>query len=180
MMSSRNAESTQKVTITGRIHFRMMSIVHETFYGLVRDPYKALTAAGLKPGQRVLEVGCGPGFFTIPAAKMVGESGSICALDISPVAVKHVKQKIVAEGVTNVKVIVADAAKTGLPDQNFDLSFVFGLAHPIGNMGKIWAELHRLLKPGGILSVEGRLLPPSKFFHLPDRQGRIIRFRRIG
>jgi len=46
----------------------MMSFVHEDMYRVFRDPYKVLKAAGLKPGQEALEVGCGPGFFTIPAA----------------------------------------------------------------------------------------------------------------
>jgi D-arabinose 1-dehydrogenase-like Zn-dependent alcohol dehydrogenase len=72
-----------------RLSFRMMSFVHETLYGLFRDPYKALKAAGLEPGQKVLEVGCGPGHFTIPAAEIVGDKGSVLALDVNPLAVAH-------------------------------------------------------------------------------------------
>jgi len=69
----------EKMSRTNKLHFRMMSFVHETLYGLFRDPYKVLKAAGLEPGQRALEVGCGPGFFTIPAARIVGEEGSVLA-----------------------------------------------------------------------------------------------------
>jgi len=168
------------MSITNKVHFKMMSLVHETLYGLFRDPYQALNAAGLKPGQKVLEVGCGPGFFTIPAARIVGEEGSVYALDINPLAVERVQQKIEQEGVTNVKTILADAVQTGLPDQSFDLIFVFGLAHPIGGMENILTELHRLLKPAGILSVEGRIWPPSELFHPVKRQGRIFQFRKNG
>jgi predicted methyltransferase len=57
--------------------FRGICFVHETLYGLFRDPYKALDAAGLEAGQDVLEVGCGPGFFTVPAARIVGKDGSV-------------------------------------------------------------------------------------------------------
>jgi ubiquinone/menaquinone biosynthesis C-methylase UbiE len=157
----------------------MMSLIHETLYGLFRDPYKALSAAGLEPGQNILEVGCGPGFFTTPASRIVGEAGSVLALDVNPLAVEHVQQKIKTEGVTNARIMLANAAQTDLPSQNFDLAFLFGLAHPIGNMGKIWSELHRLLKPGGTLSVEGRLQPPDELFQPMARHGRISQFKRV-
>jgi len=101
--------SLKKMSHTNKLHFKMMSFVHETLYGLFRDPYKVLRAAGLEPGQKVLEVGCGPGFFTIPAARIVGEEGSVLAFDINPVAVEHVRRKIEEAGATNARVIVADA-----------------------------------------------------------------------
>ena len=167
-----------KMSRANRLHFRMMSFVHETLYGLFRNPYKVLDAAGLEPGQRVLEVGCGPGFFTIPAAHIVGEKGSVLALDINPAAVEHVRRKIREADVTNAEVILADAASTGLPAASFDLAFVFGFARPRGDMTTIWRELHRLLKPRGILSVEGRIRPPEELFEFSKRQGRISQFRK--
>ena len=168
------------MSISDKVHFKMMSFVHETLYSLFRDPYQVLNAAGLKPGQEVLEVGCGPGFFTIPAARMVGEKGSVHTMDINPLAMERVQQKIEKEGVTGVKTILADAAQTGLPNQSFDLVFIFGFAHPIGGMEAIWPELHRLLKPAGILSVEGRLRLSSELFHPVKRQGRISQYRKVG
>jgi ubiquinone/menaquinone biosynthesis C-methylase UbiE len=180
-MTAKLASTTRKeTTIADRVHFKMMSFVHETLYGVFRDPYKVLDAAGLQPGQRVLEVGCGPGFFTVPAARIAGEEGGVCALDISPLAVDHVQRKVRAEGATNVEIVLADAARTELPDQSFDLAFVFGFANPIGGMEAIWAELYRLLRPAGTLAVEGQLQPPSKLFAPVKRQGRIAQFRKIG
>jgi ubiquinone/menaquinone biosynthesis C-methylase UbiE len=163
-----------------RVSFKMMSFVHEILYGLFRDPYKVLNAAGLEAGQKVLEVGCGPGFFTIPVARIVGEEGSVLALDVNPLAVEHVQQKIETEDVTHAKAILANAVRTDLPDQSFDLTFVFGFARPIGGMEAIWLELHRLLKVGGTLSVEGRLRPPDRLFQPVKRQGRISQFRKVG
>jgi len=159
-------------------HFRMMSFVHETLYGVFRDPYRVLRAAGLRPGQRVLEVGCGPGFFTVPAAEIVGKEGSVRAIDVNPLAVERVRGKIQQAGVSNAEAARADAARTGLPDGSFDLVFVFGLARPIGRLEAIWAELHRVLKPGGVLSIEGRLYPPDELFHPVRRRGRISLFKR--
>ena len=168
------------MSIAERMHFRMMSLVHETLYGLFRDPYELLEATGLRPGQKVLEVGCGPGFFTIPAARIVGDEGSVHALDITPLAVNRVEQKIEAAPVTNVKTVLADAARTGLPDESFDLIFVFGFGHTAGNREKIRSELHRLLKPQGILATERLLWPPGGFFEPLKQQGEICQFRKVG
>ncbi len=165
---------------TNEMNFKMMSFVHETLYGLFRDPYNALHDAGLEAGQSVLEVGCGPGFFTVPAARIVGDGGAVIALDINPVAVEHVRRKIQQAGVTNAKVIVANAGETDLPEQSFDLIFVFGFARAVGGMAVIWPELYRLLKPGGTLAVEGRLRPPGRLFEAGQRRGRIAEFRKLG
>jgi len=167
------------MSLSDKVHFKMMSLVHETLYGLFRDPYEALDAAGLEPGKKVLEVGCGPGFFTIPASRIVGEEGSVCALDISPLAVERVRRKIEKEGATNVETILADATQTGLPAQSFDLIFVFGLARPVGDMESVLIELRRLLKPSGILSIEGRPWPSNELFYPVERQGRISQFRKV-
>jgi ubiquinone/menaquinone biosynthesis C-methylase UbiE len=171
-----NEEVKQMVSVSDKIHFGIMSLVHETLYGLFRDPYPALKAAGLEPGQKVLEVGCGPGFFTLPAAKMVGENGSVHTLDVSPLAIEKVQQKIAQAGATNVKTLLTDAAQTGLPAQSFDLAFLFGLAHPRGGLDGILAELQRVLKPTGILAVEGRQQIPEALFYPLKRQGRISQF----
>ena len=168
------------MTRKGKTSFRMMSFVHETLYGLLRDPYKALQAAGLESGQRVLEIGCGPGFFTIPASRIVGEGGGVIALDVNPLAVEHVQRKIDESGMANVEAMVASAAQTDLPDQAFDLIFLFGLARPIGDIQAIWTEVHRLLKPEGTVTVEGRLRPPGGLFQPMTRDGRISRFRKAG
>jgi len=165
--------------LSDRLHFKMMSFVHETLYGLFRDPYEALDAAGLKEGQRVLEVGCGPGFFTVPAAKVVGETGSVCALDISPLAIDRVRLKIEKACGTNVETILADAAHTGLPDASFDLIFVFGFDRNVRQMGNILPELHRLLKPAGTLATEGQLWRSSDLFREDNRQDRKSQFGKV-
>ncbi|KPL03177.1 MAG: hypothetical protein AMJ90_03865 [candidate division Zixibacteria bacterium SM23_73_2] len=121
---------------------------------IFRNPYKLLKAAGLKPDQKVLEVGCGPGFFTIPAAKIVGSNGLIYAVDVHPLAIKRVQSKIEKEGIKNVTTMLANASDTGLPEQSIDLSFVFGLRYIAGGLENLLTEMHRILKPEGVLSFE--------------------------
>jgi ubiquinone/menaquinone biosynthesis C-methylase UbiE len=172
-------DTKETVSFADRAAFRMMSLIHEDLYSLLRDPYEVLKAAGLEPGQDVLEVGCGPGFFTVPAATIVGEGGTLYALDVNPLAVEKVQRKVAEAGVTNVKTVLADAARSGLPDESFDLVFLFGLARPVGGPEAIWVEMHRLLEPGGILTVEGRLQPDTALFRLLGSERRIARFSKI-
>ena len=135
--------------------FRIISLMHDNpLLPIFRNPYKLLKAAGLKPGQKVMEVGCGPGFFTIPAAKIVGEEGFVYAVDVHPLAIEKVKEKIEKEGIKNVGPILANASDTGLPDRSIDLAFIFGLRYIAGGLGNVIAEIHRILKPGGVLSFE--------------------------
>ena len=168
------------MSIANTIQFRMVSFIHETLYSLFRDPFKALKAAGVEAGQKVLEVGCGPGFFTVPAAKLVGKQGSVTAMDINPRAVEHVREKIEQAGVTNATAICADAARTGLPSQSFDLVFLFGFRHTTGDIAHIMAEMHRLLKPAGKLVTEGRMSVPESLFMSLNCQRTILQFEKRG
>jgi ubiquinone/menaquinone biosynthesis C-methylase UbiE len=147
-------EAVNSPTWYDRIHFLMISLVHDRLYRLMVNPYRFLYAAGIKAGQYALEVGCGPGFFTIPAAKTVGKDGGICAIDINPAAVEAVERKARKNGLSNVKVMLADASKTGLPKSVFDAAFLFGVIHDFPNVDEVMREMHRVLKSKGILSVQ--------------------------
>lgn len=169
-----------------RMHFGIIRVVHESLYGLFMNPYSKLTLAGLKRGQQVLEVGCGPGFFTIPAAKIVGETGYVHALDINPVAVEHVRRKIERERLTNVEVKRADASETGLPDESVDVAFLFAVIHSFQNVNKVLIEMQRVLKTKATLSVQSRW-PEKKLietttanglFHLKEKVNGVFAFEK--
>jgi len=162
-----------------RVYFKMMSFMHETLYGLFRDATKVLRSAGLEAGQRVLEVGCGPGFFTVPTGEIVGPEGRVLSLDVNPIAVEHTARKARAARARNIEVVCRSAAETGEPAAAFDLAFVFGVAHPIGGMEDIWRELHRVVRPGGALAVEGRIQPSAELFRSLGRRGRMARYVRV-
>lgn len=135
--------------------YRIVSLLHDNpILPIFRSPERLLAAAGLETGQSVLEVGCGPGFFTIPAAAIVGEQGTIYAADVHPAAIARVKERIEKGGIRNVKPIFSNASDTGLPDQETDLAFVFGLLHIAGGIEDVLSEVHRVLKPEGVLAFE--------------------------
>jgi len=159
------------MSIYARVHFKMISFVHDTLYGLFVNPYKLLNSAGLKPGQKVLEVGCGPGFFTIPAAKIVGEKGRVYALDVNPVAVETVRRKIEEKGLKNVEVMLADASETGLPDESIDVAFLFGVIHALDDVGAVMREMHRVLKANGVLSIQKSWWSEKKLLDAVTKNG---------
>ena len=155
---------------------------------LVRNPYKLLKAAGLEEGQKVLEVGCGPGFFTMPAARIVGDEGHVYAVDIHPRAVARVKEKIEKEALKNITTMCINASNTELPDESVDLAFLFGLRYIAGGLENVISELHRVLKPGGILSFEKTRGSEADLveevrrggFAYTGRRGRIFLFTKEG
>ena len=165
--------------------YKVSELNHDNkLMAIIRNPYKLLKAAGLKPGSKVLEVGCGPGVFTIPAAEIVGRDGFIYALDIHPLAIKRVKEKIAESGTGNIKPAIANAADTGLLDKEIDIVFIFGLPSAAGGLTNILPEIHRVLKLGGILAFE-KFLRSEKYlitkmenggFVFESRKGRILRF----
>jgi ubiquinone/menaquinone biosynthesis C-methylase UbiE len=160
-----NRKFGRKPSMKGRSKFEDSKIVNFVFEHMLHlldspvrrwfnDPVKTLEAAGVRSGLEVLEVGCGTGFFTIPAAEMVGDDGCVHAFDIHPIAIERVAEKIRKTGLRNVKLTKTDALETGLPDERYDLTLLFGvIPAPVLPLSKLLPEMHRLLRPGGSMAV---------------------------
>ena len=161
------------------LSFIVITLIHDNWLRRrFDDPFKTLKAAGLKPGQRVLEVGCGPGFFTIPAANIVGNKGIVHAVDIHPRAVKRVQNKIKRAGIKNVRPMLANASNTGLEEQSIDLTFMFGLPYIADGQENVVSEIHRILKPGGVLSFMKTRRSGKKLIEAMERGGFIYTGRK--
>jgi len=161
--------------------YRMTELIHDSkLMAIIRNPYKLLKAAGLKPGLKVLEVGCGPGAFTIPAAGIAGKDGFIYAVDIHPLAIKRVNEKITESGMENIQPVLADASNTGLLDQEIDLVFMFGMPVVAGGLKNVLSEIHRVLKPGGTLSFEKLRRSEHKLIADIENQGFVFTEKKGG
>lgn len=154
------------------------------------DPVKTLQIANVQSSQNILEVGCGTGFFTIPAAKMIGEKGSLIAMDASSGFLKVVTKKVKNADLKNANIIKRDALNTGIDTASIDKVLLFGvIPFPLLPLNKLLPEMHRVLKPAGTMSVW--LFPPlvhswvpksiqnSNLFDFINSQKSVYNFKRI-
>ena len=133
-------------TLPGEMEFREW---------LMENAFEVFQKVGISQGQTVLDYGCGPGIFTIPCARIVGEKGKVYALEVRSEALKRVKEKAEGEGLGNVETILADSSMlaTGLSDRSMDVILVYDVMHAISEKMALLEELHRVLKRDGFLSI---------------------------
>ncbi len=106
---------------------------------------------GMRSGSQVLDFGCGPGSYIPAVEERVGPAGHIYALDVHPLAAEMVDRLVRARGWKNVTFIRSDGP-TGLPDGALDVALLYDTFHALERPQDVLAELHRVLKPTGILS----------------------------
>jgi demethylmenaquinone methyltransferase/2-methoxy-6-polyprenyl-1,4-benzoquinol methylase len=134
--------------------------------GWLMNPVKTLQGAGIQTGQNVLEVGCGTGFFTIPAAKLIGDQGSLVAMDPSSGFIEQVSKKVHKADLKNVRIVRRDALDTKLDTACMDTVLLFGvIPFPLLPLNRLLPEMHRVLKREGTLAVW--LFPPKVHFSVP-------------
>jgi len=120
-----------------------------------------LDRVGIRPGERVLELGPGPGMFTVEAARRVGPEGRLIAVDIQPKMITQVEKRVREAGLANVETHVADAYHLPLDDASVDRAFLVTVLPEVPDQARALAELRRAIKPGGLLSVTEEFADPD-------------------
>lgn len=105
---------------------------------------------GARPGERVLDIGCGPGMFAEELAGDVGPSGSVVAIDNSP-QMLAVARATASANVAGATVEFADGEATNLPadDESFDATVCVQVLEYVKDIPAALGEMHRVLRPGG-------------------------------
>jgi ubiquinone/menaquinone biosynthesis C-methylase UbiE len=137
--------------------------------GLVGDWMDALQ---LKTGDRVLEVGSGPGFVSLVLADRVRPSGVVYAVDVSDEALAYLERLQAERGVSNIKRFVADAATLELPNVRADATLISMVLHHADDPPAILRNVARLLRPLG-RAVVAEFHPDGPCDHGPPRSHRL-------
>jgi len=129
----------------------------------------ALAERYVKPGDRVLDFGCGPGFFTRAFAKRVGEKGTVIAADLQEEMLAIVRDKLTAESlISRVRTHRCKPDSLDLlPDRDgqVDVAFAIFVVHEVPDKEKLFSEIAAMLVPGGTFFYsEPPFLVPKKEF----------------
>ena len=121
----------------------------ESFAG-VANPW---ALGRLAPGERVLDLGSGAGTDSLVAAQMVGAEGHVIGVDMTPEMVAKARTAAAELGAANVEFLEAEAERLPFPDATFDVVISNGVIDLIPDKDAVFAELHRVLRPGGRIQI---------------------------
>jgi SAM-dependent methyltransferase len=118
-----------------------------------QPPDKVLTAAGVRPGMVVGEVGAGRGRYTVEIARRVGPAGKVYANDIDATALESLRNRCRTEKLANVETIVGEVRNPRFPPGALDLAFMINTFHHLDDPVALLHNLKPSLKPGATLVI---------------------------
>jgi len=114
-------------------------------------PKLNLKSIGLRAGMVFMDIGCGYGFFTIPAAQIVGEQGKVYAVDVDSSSIDRLKREAAEKGLKNVTAKVGAAEETVFCEACADIVVYSIVLHDFRDPAKVLQNARQMLKPNGTL-----------------------------
>jgi uncharacterized protein len=122
------------------------------FRRLLQSPSRAAQRLALTPDARVLELGCGPGYFSVELARRVPD-GMLCLFDFQREMLQMALDRLAAAGVRTASGTQGDALALPFAGASFDAVLLVTVLGEVGDPAGCLREVHRTLRPGGLLSI---------------------------
>ena len=135
--------------------FKLMQLVMKAVDHVHPHVQQKAESFGVQKGMTVVDYGCGPGRYTIEFARIVGESGSVLAVDLAEPALEETKRRTMQLGYSNVTAYLAKEYDSGVPGKTADIVFAIDMFHYIQDPAAFLAELWRIAKDDGKLILSG-------------------------
>lgn len=116
-------------------------------------PEQTLINLGLEEGDIMADIGCGIGYFTIPASKIVGESGKIFAMDILSEMLEDVELKISENNISNIEMVLTEENNLKLEDNKATFAFISLVLHEANEKEDFLSEVKRIIAPEGKIAI---------------------------
>jgi ubiquinone/menaquinone biosynthesis C-methylase UbiE len=128
-----------------------------------QEPEPVLKAIGMGPGKKIADIGCGSGFFALPAARMAGKDGAVYGVDADAEALRELRGKAEKEGLTNVFLFAGEAEGIVPCESCADIVF-FGIClHDFRDPGQVLTNARRILGKDGLLAdLDWKKKPTSR------------------
>jgi ubiquinone/menaquinone biosynthesis C-methylase UbiE len=118
--------------------------------------HRVMDILGVAPGKSAADIGAGSGWFTVRAARRVGGSGLVYAVDINPEAIRYVGERARKEQLQNVKTILSQADNPLLPASSVDAVLLLKTYHEVARPVVLLQNLRAALRPGAKVGVIDR------------------------
>lgn len=123
----------------------------------ILDSNRVLSTIGLKKGDTFLDAGCGDGYMSLAASKIVSDEGKVYAVDVWEESINAFKEKIESENIKNIEASVADITqKIPVDDESIDILYMGNVLHGFvenNEVESVMKEIQRVIKQGGLFAV---------------------------
>jgi ubiquinone/menaquinone biosynthesis C-methylase UbiE len=145
-----------------------------------QDPEATLKKTGIMPGMTFIDIGCGNGFFTLPAAMIAGKQGTVYALDADAKGIDMLKLEASKKGLNNIVAVVGRGEETVLCDTCADIVFFGNVLHDFQNAALVLSNARKMVAVHGRLydidwkPIEMGFGPPLRIRFSPEHAAALI------
>ncbi|HEY5759875.1 MAG TPA: methyltransferase domain-containing protein [Steroidobacter sp.] len=125
-------------------------------------PQSVIDALEIKPGQTIADLGAGSGYYSFRIAPLVGEQGTVLAIDVEPRMLRIVSERAKRDGIRNITTVLGTPSDPNLEPNSVDLLFMVDVYHELAFPFEVMTKVREALKPGGrVALIEFRAEDPA-------------------